>query len=236
MAIERYELLAKLSERLPDDALVMATYIGAVSFEWAAITKEHPRSAHLGQMGDVVGLALGLALALPHRKVVCLDGDGSVLMELAQLVAVGQERPSNLLIVVVDNECYESIGWSGAGRRPTATARHTDLAAVAAATGIPYTATIHTMDELEHELVLAFGIGDDRCRFLDVKTAPGHARVAPRQSDGFEDKYRFVRYVEGLEGIQILGLAQQDRQLMRNATPHPSANDTGRELDGLTDE
>src|SRR5690606_11182295 len=152
MAVERYELLECMAGKLPEDALVMATYIGAVSFEWAAITEEHPRSAHLGQMGDVVGLALGLALALPHRKVVCLDGDGAVLMELGQLIAVGQEQPDNLVIVVVDNEVYESIGWGPAGRRPTATARNADLAAIAGASGIPYAVNIESMEQLEAEL------------------------------------------------------------------------------------
>jgi hypothetical protein len=49
-----------------------------------------------------------------------------------------------------------------------------------------------------------------------VRTEQGHAKVPPRQTDGFEDKYRFVRYVEQLEGIQIMGLARQDRQLMRD--------------------
>ena len=43
MAVERYDLLERLAAKLPDDALVMATYIGAISFEWAAITGEHPR-------------------------------------------------------------------------------------------------------------------------------------------------------------------------------------------------
>ena len=48
-------------------------------------------------------------------------------------------------------------------------------------------------------------------------TCPGcrMSKVPPRQSDGFEDKYRFVRYVERTEGIAILGLARQDRQLMK---------------------
>ena len=222
MAVDRYELLGCMAQKLPADALVMATYIGAVSFEWAAHTEEHPRSAHLGQMGDVVGLALGLALALPHRKVVCLDGDGSVLMELGQLIAVGQEQPRNLVIVVVDNEVYESIGWGAAGRRPTATSRTADLAGLAAASGIPYAVNIDTMEHLESELDAAFS--EDGCRFLNVKTEPGHARVAPRQTDGFEDKYRFVRYVEQVEGIQILGLARQDRQLMRDAPPDPTVS------------
>jgi thiamine pyrophosphate-dependent acetolactate synthase large subunit-like protein len=213
MALERYQWLARLAERLPEDSLVMATYIGAVSFEWAALTSEHPRTAHLGQMGDVIGMAVGLAVALPHRRVVCLDGDGSVLMELGQLVVMGQERPANLTVLVVDNGCYESIGWGPGGRRPTATAGRADLAALAAAAGVPYTATVETAEDLEVELDRAFA--EPNCRFIDVRTQPGHARVAPRQTDGFEDKYRFVRYVEQLEGIQVMHLARQDRQLMR---------------------
>jgi thiamine pyrophosphate-dependent acetolactate synthase large subunit-like protein len=213
MALDRYEWLGKLAERVPDDALVMSTYIGAVGFEWAQLTDEHPRSAMLGQMGDVIGLAVGLALALPHRKVVCLDGDGSVLMELGQLVVMGQEAPDNLVVFVVDNASYESIGSGPKGPRPTATAGTADLAGLARAAGVPYAATVNTMDELERELDGAFG-HEAGCRFVNVRTEQGHAKVPPRQSDGFEDKYRFVRHVERTEGIRILHLAQQDRQLM----------------------
>ena len=213
MGIDRYEGLSRLAARLPDDALVMATYIGAVSFEWAHLTGEHPRSAHLGQMGDVIGMAVGLAISLPHRTVVCIDGDGSVLMELGQLVVMGQEAPPNLCVFVVDNESYESIGWGPGGvRRPTATAGRADLAAMAAACGVPYTATVHTVEQLDSELELAFSA--PLCRFLDVKTQPGNAKVPPRQTDGFEDKYRFVRHVERTEGRAILHRAEQDRQLM----------------------
>ncbi len=60
---------------------------------------------------------------------------------------------------------------------------------------------------------LAFG--KPGCRFINVRTQPGHARVPPRQVDGVEEKYRFVRYVERLEKIRILNLARQDRQLMK---------------------
>ena len=213
MALDRYEWLGRLAARVPEEALVMATYIGAVSFEWAVLTNEHPRSAHLGQMGDVIGMAVGLALALPHRKVLCLDGDGSVLMELGQLVAMGQESPDNLVVFVVDNGAYESIGWSKRGARPTATAGRTDLAGLALASGVPHAVNVETMSQLESEMDAAFtGPG---CRFINVRTQPGYARVPPRQSDGFEDKYRFVRYIERQEGIQILHLARQDRQLMK---------------------
>ena len=213
MALDRYEWLGRLAARLPEDALVMSTYIGAVSFEWAAITEEHPSTAQLGQMGDVIGLAVGLALALPHRKVICLDGDGSVLMELGQLVVMGQESPQNLSVFVVDNGVYESIGSGKGGPRPTATAGKTDLAALARGAGIAQAVNVETADELEREMQAAFSAPG--CRFINVRTKPGHARVPPRQSDGFEAKYRFVRYVEKLEGKQILNLARQDRQLMK---------------------
>lgn len=214
MALNRHDWLGRLAAAVPDDCLVMATYIGAVSFEWAHHTNEHPRTAHLGQMGDVVGMALGLALALPHRKVVCLDGDGSVLMELGQLVAMGQHSPDNLVVFVVDNGVYESIGWGDAGRRATATASTTNLASIAAACGVPYTADISTQDQLEAEIKLAFS--RDLCSFVNVRTEPGHSHVEPRRTDGIEDKYRFVRYIEQLEDIWITGVPPQDIGLMKD--------------------
>lgn len=214
MALNRHDWLGQLAAKIPDDCLVMATYIGAVSFEWAHHTEEHPRTAHLGQMGDVVGLAVGLALALPHRKVVCLDGDGSVLMELGQLVAMGEHAPDNLVVFVVDNGVYESIGWGEDGRRPTATAGKANLATIAAGCGVPYTADVTTQDQLDAEIDLAFS--RDLCSFVNVRTDPGHSHVPPRRTDGIEDKYRFVRYVEQLEDIWITGVPPQDIGLMRD--------------------
>ena len=77
---------------------------------------------------------------------------------------------------------------------------------------MPYAVTIESMDQLDAEIDLAFR--EPACRFLNVKTLPGNARVPPRQTDGFEDKYRFVRHVERTEGRAILHRAEQDRQLM----------------------
>ena len=213
MALDRYEWLGRLASRVPTDCLVMSTYIGAVSFEWAHHTEEHHRSAHLGQMGDVIGMAVGLALALPHRKIVCLDGDGSVLMELGQLVAMGEQQPDNLVVFVVDNGVYESIGWSAQGRRSTATSGRADLAAIAAGCGVPYTVNVTAEEELDAEIELAFS--RNVCSFINVRTRPGHSHVRPRRTDGIEDKYRFVRYVERLEGIWITGVPPQDIALMK---------------------
>jgi hypothetical protein len=73
---------------------------------------------------------------------------------------------------------------------------------------------VDSTEELEREIDVAFR--QPGCRFINVRTEQGHAKVPPRQSDGFEDKYRFVRHVERTEGIRILHLAQQDRQLMKD--------------------
>ena len=68
-------------------------------------------------------------------------------------------------------------------------------------------------DELDAEIELAFS--RNVCSFINVRTQPGHCHVRPRRTDGIEDKYRFVRYVERLEDIWITGVSPQDIALMK---------------------
>src|SRR5260370_13918494 len=95
-------------------------------------------------MGLASSVALGLALARPELEVVTLDGDGSVLMNLGTFTTLARHRPPNLLHVVFDNEVLLSVGRSFS----TATATGSDLAAIAAAAGVPRTGTCHTADRL----------------------------------------------------------------------------------------
>lgn len=213
MGLPRYKWLGVLASKLPEDVLLVIPYVGAVSFEWAALDEHNPRTAQLGQMGDVLGLAVGVALALPHRKVVCIDGDGSLLLELGQLVLLGQEAPSNLSVFIVDNGAYETIGSGPNGARPTATAGKTDLVKMAEAVGVPYAVRVGTIDDLEREIEAAMSA--EGCRFIDVETDTGPAEVAPFHRDGFEEKYRFVRHIEKIEGKRILTMRKQGKDLMR---------------------
>ncbi len=61
-------------------------------------------------MGHTADLALGIALAQPRRKVICLNGDGSMLMTLGTLATIVSARASNLVLFVVENETYEITG------------------------------------------------------------------------------------------------------------------------------
>ena len=61
-------------------------------------------------MGHAADFALGIALAQPMRKVICINGDGSMLMNLGTLVTIVQSRAKNLLLFVMQNESYEITG------------------------------------------------------------------------------------------------------------------------------
>ena len=96
-----------------------------------------------GSMGLASSIGLGLALARPDLRVIVLDGDGSLLMNLGSLATIGLLRPANLVVVVMDNEEYATTGG-----QPTPTAHGADLDAAARAMGIAATATVRTADEL----------------------------------------------------------------------------------------
>jgi sulfopyruvate decarboxylase subunit beta len=95
-------------------------------------------------MGLASSLGLGIALALPRQKVVVLDGDGSLLMNLGTLSTIARYKPGNLLHIVFDNESLLSVGGF-----PTATSTGTDLAGIARASGIPSVAEVRTLDQLQ---------------------------------------------------------------------------------------
>ena len=96
-----------------------------------------------GSMGLASSVGLGLALARPDVRVFVLDGDGSLLMNLGSLATIGLLRPSNLVLVVMDNEEYATTGG-----QPTPTAHGADLEAAARAMGIAATATVRNEAEL----------------------------------------------------------------------------------------
>jgi sulfopyruvate decarboxylase subunit beta len=120
----------------------VVTIMGGVAVELQSIG-HRPNFFYLQHaMGLASSIGLGIALARPARQVVVLDGDGSVLMNLGGLTTLARYRPSNLLHVIFDNERLFSIGGP-----LTATAAGSNLAAIAAAAGVPRTCTVRTIDD-----------------------------------------------------------------------------------------
>jgi sulfopyruvate decarboxylase subunit beta len=105
--MERIKAIETIVNQL-DDELVICN-IGFPSRELYSV-KDSPNHFYmLGSMGMASSIGLGLAMS-QDRKVIAFDGDGSVLMNLGSLVTIYNQAPENLVLVVIDNECYGSTG------------------------------------------------------------------------------------------------------------------------------
>jgi sulfopyruvate decarboxylase subunit beta len=105
--MERIKAIETIVNQL-DDELVVCN-IGFPSRELYSV-KDSPNHFYmLGSMGMASSIGLGLAMS-QNRKVIVFDGDGSVLMNLGSLVTIYNQAPENLVLVVIDNECYGSTG------------------------------------------------------------------------------------------------------------------------------
>ncbi|MCC6179459.1 MAG: hypothetical protein IT305_29470 [Chloroflexi bacterium] len=100
-----------------------------------------------GAMGMASSIALGLARARPADQVVCVEGDGSLLMNLGSLATLGRYGPPNLLCVVWDNGAFQITGG-----QPTSTASGLDLATVGRGCGIASSRLVDSLADFEAAL------------------------------------------------------------------------------------
>jgi sulfopyruvate decarboxylase subunit beta len=148
MSMLRIDALRAIHPQLDD--CVVVTIMGAVAVELQSIG-HRPNFFYLQHaMGLASSMGLGIALSRPELPVIVLDGDGSILMNLGSLTTMARYRPPNLTHVVFDNESLLSVGGF-----PTATATGSDIRGMAAAAGIPRTATVHSEAELVDALAHA---------------------------------------------------------------------------------
>ena len=127
--LERRSVVSSLlAER--KDAIVVGG-LGASTYDIAA-AGDHDRNFYLwGAMGGAVMIGLGVALAQPDLPVVVITGDGEMLMGMGSLATVGLQKPSNLSIIVLDNEVYGETGGQASH-----TAATVDLVGVARSCGM----------------------------------------------------------------------------------------------------
>ena len=125
------------------DAVVVGG-LGASTYDIAA-AGDHDRNFYLwGAMGGAVMIGLGIALAQPQLPVVVITGDGEMLMGMGSLATVGLQKPGNLSIIVLDNECYGETGG-----QLSHTAGPVDLVGIAKACGIGDARAMTTLAEVE---------------------------------------------------------------------------------------
>jgi len=133
--MKRFEAIQCISNMLTEEPVVVS--LGHPAYDLFAAGDRPLNFYTWGSMGLTSSIALGLALARPDRRIVAVDGDGSLLMNLGSLATIGACAPPNLFVVVMDNGEYGTTGG-----QKTATAGVADLAGVAQAMGIARSGTV----------------------------------------------------------------------------------------------
>jgi thiamine pyrophosphate-dependent acetolactate synthase large subunit-like protein len=180
--MNRFELTKRLVAKLPGEEAVIGG-IGNTNFDlWCA--GQRPQNFYmLGSMGLACPIALGVAIAQPQRRVVALEGDGSLLMQLGSLATIATLKPKNLIIVVMDNRAYQITGL-----QPTATAFGTDFVTIARGAGIAqsaWAADEQMFDELVDRALTQDGPWLIAVRIDDKPGVGKIDRDPPRISDRF---------------------------------------------------
>ena len=190
--MRRIDALRAVHNRLQGCAVV--TIMGAVAAELQAIG-HRPNFFYLQHaMGLASSIGLGIALSRPSLPVIVFDGDGSVLMNLGGLTTLARYRPGNLLHVIFDNESLLSVGGF-----PTATSTGTDLAAVAAAAGVPRTATVRTVGDFVREFDAA-RTARELTTFVAKVEAAGPSKFVT-DLGLLENRFEFQRHLRQLEAV-----------------------------------
>src|SRR5215471_16771311 len=185
----RLDCLRSIYDKL--EKCLVVTIMGAVAAELQSLG-HRPNFFYLQHaMGLASSTGLGLALCLPKQRIVVFDGDGSVLMNLGGFTTLARYRPRNLLHVVFDNESLLSVGGF-----PTATSTGSDLAAIAAASGVPRTATVRTIDEFTGAFDDAMRSNDLSCIVAKVEATGPKAYVTDLSL--LENRFQFKQYIQKL--------------------------------------
>ena len=186
--IEREEAFNALAETITDELVV--TGIASQMASWYK-AKHRPENLYLrGPMALSLAVGLGVALAHPDRKVVVIEGDGSVLMGLTSLIAVAHSQPKNLMILCMDNGIYEE-----GGKGATVNAGRTDYVKTVQGLGIQAARSASDLSELK--AAIKEYLGKDECSFLHVNIGHRVGPVPPAKLKPFEMKYQFWQALKG---------------------------------------
>ena len=194
--VGRQDILIRLGKFLDEKDILIAALAGTTNECFRTVHR--PANLYLVGMGMVTPVAFGLAKALPRRRIIALDGDGSLLLSPSILPVVGTYKPRNLCVVVFDNEHL----YGSRGGPESQTAHDADLAGIAKAAGIDTTATVASVDDFATQF--SRFLSDGGPAVIVCKIEPSYDRGDGPNFNGQENKFRLVRLIEEIEGIKIL--------------------------------
>ncbi len=176
----RYEAIEYIMGYV-DEELVICN-IGFPSRELYEINDRSRNFYMIGSMGLASSIGLGLALSKPHEKVIVIDGDGSLLMNMGSLVTIFANNPANLTWIVIDNGAYGSTG-----NQDTYT-QLIDLVDIAQSVGFKNSFNFEDID-------LRDIIESDDASFIVYKTEAGNSTAPIIDLDPITIKERFMKSI-----------------------------------------
>ena len=192
MTLHRRDVVSELLKNRGD--LLVIAGLGSTAWDITAAGDADLSFPMWGAMGQAAMMGLGLALAQPKRRVVVVTGDGEMLMGIGSLATIGVQQPSNLTVVVIDNERYGETGM-----QRTHTADGVDLTSVAAACKFKHAITATKDVAAVRELVYK----TPGPNFATVKVADDKLPLVLPPKDGVLLRARFRRALLG-ESADVL--------------------------------
>ena len=191
--MKREEALEIILRNLDDNAIVVST-TGKTSREIFEIREKNGQSHEkdfltVGSMGHCSAIALGIALAKPLRQVVCIDGDGAMLMHLGSLTSIATLKPKNFRHILMNNEVHESVG----GQKTAA--KELDMTAIVNSLGSSKIFSAETSADLELKFIDFISCPGPS--FLEVKIRPGSRENLGRPTiKPVDNKENFMKFLE----------------------------------------
>jgi sulfopyruvate decarboxylase subunit beta len=148
--MNRTDMLRYIAEHRNGDPMIISPGLANYAI---AEAKDEPLTIYNMDMPYATPMALGVALGWPERKVISIEGDGSLLAGPGVLSTVARYQPKNLLIFVFDNGAYLT---TGSGKAPTATVFGTDIEQLGRAAGLKNTRTVHDLDGAKRAVRAAY--------------------------------------------------------------------------------
>ena len=192
LEMKREDALEIILENLDNNAIIVST-TGKTSREIFEIRNKKGQSHNqdfltVGSMGHCSSIALGISLAKPNRQVVCIDGDGSMLMHLGSLTSIASMKPKNFRHILMNNEVHESVG----GQQTAA--KSVDLSSIVEALDSSKVYSLSTSSDLRMNIKNFFKcVGPS---FLEVKIKPGSRKNLGRPTiKPIKNKEAFIEFL-----------------------------------------
>lgn len=215
--LSRYEAISGILNLIVDPTDFVVSTTGYTSRELYGIRKAQEEATKtssdafngnfymVGSMGHALSIAQGIALAQPFRRVWCIDGDGSALMHMGSLSSTQGLKIKNLVHVVLNNSCHESVGGQKTAVSQTSKQNEFvfNFADIARGLGYCEVRTAHTKEEIQdlHTIVNT----KKQSTFIEIITGlnPEHNKRLPRPKESLSQlRYSATQFLSADKGTQ----------------------------------